>query len=352
MKIGIVGLPNVGKSTLFQALTKKQTLIANYAFATIDPSVGIVDVPDERLTKLAEISNSEKIVHTTIEFVDIAGLVQGASKGEGLGNQFLSHIREVDAIAHVIRAFTDQDVMHVHGDVDPKNDLEIILIELAMADLATVEKRIDKNTRSLKAGTDKDIVKEQEILSRWKERLEAGKSVIDIMEDDHKKLAKELSLLTAKPYFIIQNTDEAQAPDLSGTFSCPVVNISAKIEAELAELDEEEARAFMEEVGMAQSGLSQVIKTGYQLLNLMTYLTTGEQESRAWTIKKNTAAPQAAGKIHGDFEKKFIAAEITLYDDFVEHSGWPGVKEAGKMRLEGKTYIMKDGDVCLFKIGG
>lgn len=352
MKIGIVGLPNVGKSTLFKALTKKQTLIANYAFATIDPSVGIVDVPDKRLQILADISKSEKIIPATIEFVDIAGLVQGASQGEGLGNQFLAHIREVDAIAHVIRAFTDNDVIHVHGEVDPKNDLEIIMIELAMADLATIEKRIEKNTKQLKASQDKELLAKQAILLTWKHRLEESKLLKEILTEESAKLAKELGLLTAKPYFIIQNTDEDEAQDISAQFSCPVVNISAKIEAELAELDEQEAKVFMEDLGMQEAGLDRIITTGQKLLGLMTYLTTGEKETRAWTIKNGTPAPQGAGKIHGDFEKKFIAAEVASYDDFVEYNGWVGVKEAGKMHLEGKTYIMQDGDVVVFKIGG
>ncbi len=352
MNIGIVGLPNVGKSTIFKALTKKQTLIANYPFATIDPSQGIVEVNDPRIFELSRISESKKTVPATITFVDIAGLVKGASQGEGLGNKFLSHIRQVDAIVHVVRSFVDDDVSHIHGSVNPIEDFEVILIELAMADLNTVEQRMEKNRKQMKNVQPVDLVAEQAILQRFQQQLQQGKGVREILAEDDVGLSKELSLLTAKPYFVIQNCGE----DLGKLFSeddfhCPVIQISAKIEAELAELSYEEAQEFMKELGVETSGLDKVIKTGYDLLGLITYFTSGEPESRAWTIVSGTKAPQAAAVIHTDFEKKFIAAEIAMCEDFVSHKGWSGVRESGTMRLEGKEYVMRDGDVCFFKIG-
>lgn len=352
MKIGIVGLPNVGKSTLFKAITKKQALIANYPFATIDPSVGVVELKDERVNVLAGISNSKKQVYATVSFVDIAGLVSGAHKGEGLGNQFLAHIREVDALAHVVRAFTDPDVLHVQGIVDPTSDLEIIMLELAMADLTTVEKRLATLVKE-RTTSEQSIA----ILTRFKELLSKGESVAkNCRESDEKKLAQELSLLTYKPFFIIVNSDEkdsatAIVEQIKNTWHCPVVPLSGKIEAELSELTPEESAAFMKDYGIKESSLQIVARVGYTLLGLCTYFTSGEPETRAWTITKGMTAPQASGVIHTDFEKLFITAEVTSFEDFKMYNGWSGVRNAGKLRLEGKEYIVADGDVCFFRIG-
>ncbi len=309
------------------------------------------------MVTLAAISISARRVYATVEFVDIAGLVAGASRGEGLGNQFLSHIREVDAIVHVVRAFSDTDVIHVHGKTDPLEDLGVIMVELALADLATVEKRLDKVTRERKAGDTHKLEHEVEILARFKDFLQKGEPLARCaVEQEDSVYAKHLSLLTAKPFFVALNTDEntdgsAIANAITENFGCPVVPISAKIEAELAEISDEEASVFMRELGMNEKGLDKIIRTGYGLLGLITYFTTGEPETRAWTIVRGAAAPQAAAVIHTDFERLFIAAEVTTYHDFVAHKGWSGVREVGKMRLEGREYIVQDSDVCFFRIG-
>lgn len=353
LSIGIVGLPNVGKSTLFKALTKKQALIANYPFATIDPNVGIVEVPDERLQQLSKVSQSVKTVPTTIEFVDIAGLVKGASQGEGLGNKFLSHIREVSAIVQVVRSFTDSEIIHVHGAVNPQNDFEVVNTELALADLDQAGRKLTELKSSAKAGLTHDLELEIALFERIKIALGQGRAVRDLgLSDEEKLLIKNFNFLTAKPMLVVMNCDEggamAAAPKTIGQ-GVPVLAISAKIEAELADLPAEEARAFMADLGQTQTGLDKLILAGYQLLDLITFLTSGQPESRAWTIKRGTKAPQAAGVIHTDFEKGFIRAEICNWADFVKYGGEAGVKEKGLWRLEGKEYIMKDGDTCYFR---
>ena len=345
--IGIVGLPNVGKSTLFRALTKKAVPAENFPFCTIDPNVGIVEVPDARLAKLAEISKSEKTIPTVIEFVDIAGLVKGAHKGEGLGNKFLSHIREVDAIAHVVRDFENDDIQHVENSIDAKRDKEIILLELIMADLETVEKRI-KDTKGQAKSGDKEAAKALTALEKIKSELndEHPASNADLT-DDEKLATRDLSLITQKPILNVINVSEEEAnrePQNENE-----IIISAKIESELAELSKEDAKAMLKDLGLNQSGLDKLITASYRLLNLITFLTSGPQESRAWTVENGSTAPQAAGKIHTDFEQGFIRAEVINYDDFVKYNGELGAKEAGKMNLEGKDYIMHDGDVCHFR---
>lgn len=344
LQIGIVGLPNVGKSTLFKALTKIQVDASNYPFCTIDPNVGVVPVPDERLDKLAAMAHSKKIVPAAIEFVDIAGLVAGAHKGEGLGNKFLANIREVDAIVQVVREFTDNNVVHVHGKVDPKSDVEVINLELIMADIQQIDNALEKLRKKAK-GQDKTAVAEVEILEKIKAALTAGKLANTVVLDPEKEepLITHHCLLTRKPILYVVNVDEdavATAPAIAGA-----ITISAKIEAELSELPEAEAKDMMEALGMQETGLAKLITASYELLNLQSFLTTGEDETRAWTIKKGTAAPQAAGVIHTDFAEKFIRAEVVSWDKLLEAGSWSAAKEKGWLRMEGKNYIMQDGDV-------
>jgi len=342
--IGIVGLPNVGKSTLFKALTKKQVDAANYPFCTIDPNVGVVAVPDPRLEALGKVSNSEKIVPTTIEFIDIAGIVKGASKGEGLGNKFLANIREVDAIVQVVRQFSDSNVIHVAGKVDPDSDQETINLELIFADLATVEKRYDTNSKEVRAGK-KEALELQPILERLKSGLEEGKLANEIITDPEERfLVKDLCLLTMKPMIYVLNVDEDRVFQ-----ETDFLTISAKIEAELAELPEEEAQTYLKELQLDSSGLDRLIKKAYDALDLITFITSGEMETKAWTIKRGTKAPQAAGVIHTDFEEGFIRAEVINWSDLAEAGGEARAKEKGLIRLEGKEYAMQDGDVCHFR---
>lgn len=346
-QIGIVGLPNVGKSTLFKALTRKQVVIENYPFATIDPNVGVVEVPDERLIKLTAISKSEKTIPTTIEFVDIAGLVKNAHQGEGLGNQFLANIREVDAIVQVVRSFRDPNVIHVAGDINPKSDIEVINLELAMADLVTVEKRLATTKPKLKTGQDKNAAQDVATLEKLQATLQRGEPIRGLtLAEDEVILVKELQLLTAKPVLYVINTDEGGEMPTDIT---PAINISAKLESELADLQPAEALAMLKDLGLAESGLDKLIQASYELLHLITYFTSGPKESRAWTITAGTKAPQAAGVIHTDFEHGFIRAETISYADFVEHSGESGARDAGKLRLEGKDYAVQDGDVMHFR---
>jgi len=351
--IGIVGLPNVGKSTLFKALTKKQVDIANYPFCTIDPNVGVVKVPDARLEKLAVLSKSEKIIPTTIEFVDIAGLVKGAYKGEGLGNQFLSHIREVDAIVEIVRNFEDKNIIHVYNEVNPTNDQEILNLELVMADLEVVKKRLEKVNSQLKGAHEKIIDQQKEVYEKIKSHLEKGQMVNSLgLNEDEKNLIKDLNLLSIKPLIYVLNIDEndlAKVNNYKNIFPGNVVlPLPVKLEAEIAELDEAEAKNYLTEVGIAESGLDQLIKLSYQLLNLITFITTGPKDTRAWTCQKETKAPQTAGIIHTDFEKGFIRAEVINWKKLLDVGGDVAAKEKGLMRMEGKDYIIQDGDVVHF----
>ncbi|NLX64910.1 MAG: redox-regulated ATPase YchF [Clostridiaceae bacterium] len=361
MKLGIVGLPNVGKSTLFNAITKAGAESANYPFCTIDPNVGIVAVPDERLNVLAKMYNPKKVTPTTIEFLDIAGLIRGASKGEGLGNKFLSHIREVDAIVHVVRCFDDTDIVHVEGSVDPARDIETINLELIFADIEAIEKRIEKTRKQMKSG-DKKYQVELNLLERIKETLESGKPVRSInFEPDEAEYVDHLFLLTSKPVLYCANVSEdgistidqnpyvAKVKEIADAENSEVIAICAKIEEEIAQLDDDEKQMFLEELGLKESGLDKLIKASYKLLGLISFLTAGETEVRAWTIVKGTKAPQAAGKIHSDFERGFIRAEIVAYDDLVRCGSIAAAREQGLVRSEGKDYVMKDGDVTLFR---
>ncbi len=344
--IGIVGLPNVGKSTLFKALTKKQVDASNYPFCTIEPNVGVVAVPDERLDKLSKLNNSEKTIYTTIEFVDIAGLVKGASKGEGLGNKFLANIREVDAILQVVRRFNDPNVIHVHGCVNPKNDREVINLELIFADLEIVNKILEKASAKLKGAHDKKDEKYIETLTKIKNALESEKMISSISLNDEEKISiKNLNLLTAKPMLYAYNVDESEVNDICEDG----IAICAKIESELAELDENDSKEYMKTLGMQETGLNKLIKESYSALNLITFLTSGPKESRAWTVETGSRAPEAAGKIHTDFESGFIRAEVINWKDLLDTGGETNAKEKGLIRLEGKDYIVKDGDVMVFR---
>ena len=356
-KCGIVGLPNVGKSTLFNALTQAGIASENYPFCTIEPNVGIVPINDKRLQQLADIVNPEKILPTSMEFVDIAGLVEGASKGEGLGNQFLTNIRETDAIVHVVRCFEDEDIIHVAGKISPLDDIEIINTELVLADLAAVEKLYQKAIKNTKSGQ-KDGLPLRDLLEKILPTLEAGECARTLSYDEEElKLLKGFQLLTIKPVLYVANVSEEGFSDnphldvvtnFSKAEGSQVVAICADIEAEISELDLEEKQEFLSEMGQIESGLDRLIKSGYALLGLRTYFTAGVQEVRAWTINAGDSAPQAAGKIHGDFEKGFIRAETIAFDDFIQFNGEKGAKESGKLRSEGKDYIVQDGDVVHF----
>ena len=353
-KCGIVGLPNVGKSTLFNALTKAGIDAENFPFCTIEPNAGVVAMPDPRLDQLAAIVNPQRVLPTTMEFVDIAGLVAGASKGEGLGNKFLANIRETDAIAHVVRCFANDNVIHVANKIDPRADIEIINMELVLADLESCEKQLQRVTRSAKGG-DKDSVAQKALLEKVIPHLETGNPVRSLsMTDNERKLVRLLHLLTIKPTMYIANVEEDGFTDndyldtvreIAAAEGAVVVPICNKLESEIAELDDEERAEFLADLGMEEPGLDRVIRAGYELLGLQTYFTAGVKEVRAWTVKVGVTAPQAAGVIHTDFERGFIRAEVTSFNDFIKYNGEQGAKEAGRLRVEGKAYIVKDGDV-------
>ena len=362
MKLGIVGLPNVGKSTLFNSLTKAGAESANYPFCTIDPNVGVVPVPDERLDVLTKMHESKKTVPAVIEFVDIAGLVKGASKGEGLGNQFLSNIREVDAIVHVVRCFEDTNIVHVDGSIDPLRDIETINLELIFSDVEILDRRIAKTARG--ANNDKKLAKEVEMMKRLKDFLEEGHLAknFELQDEEEEEWFKEYNLLTAKPVIYAANVSEddladdgasneqvAKVREFAKEEKSEVFVICAQIEQEIAELDDDEKKMFLEDLGLTESGLEKLIRASYRILGLISFLTTGLDETRAWTITEGTKAPQAAGKIHTDFERGFIRAEVVSYDNLVEYNGYNGAKEKGLVRSEGKEYAVQDGDVVLFR---